>query len=145
MCVCLFSSSFHLLNHARIRQQTKNMLLDFSFFQIILMASSKLNKVLYTDITKLKLLDRDNAEVRFRLKESPFTGTEDSDELAADKREEFFVIGQIFPKSDIYRERSYLIELKLTRTFPADPPEVRFLTPIYHPNVRKDGKSESDS
>jgi ubiquitin-protein ligase len=109
------------------------------------MASSKLNKVLYTDITKLKLLDRDGAEVRFRLKESPFTGTEDSDELAADNREEFSVIGQIFPKSEIYRERSYLIEMKLTRMFPTNPPEVRFLTPMYHPNVKKDGKSKSDS
>jgi ubiquitin-protein ligase len=108
-------------------------------------SSSPLNKVLYTHITKLKLLDTDSAEVRFRLKESPFTGEEDQEALAADKREQFFVTGQIFPKSEIYRERSYLIELKLTRTFPADPPEVRFLTPMYHPNVRKDGKSKSDS
>jgi ubiquitin-protein ligase len=109
------------------------------------MASSKLTKQLYTDITRLKLLDTDSAAVRFRLKDSPFTGEEDSEELAAQKRDEYVVTGQIFPKSDIYRERSYLIEMKLTRTFPADPPEVRFLTPIYHPNVRKDGKSKSDS
>ncbi len=77
------------------------MLFDFTFFQIIKMASSKLNKVLYTDITRLKLLDKESAEIRFRLKESPFDGTEDPDDLAADKREEFFVIGQIFPKSEI--------------------------------------------
>jgi len=104
------------------------------------MASSKLNKVLYTDITRLKLLDKESAEIRFRLKESPFDGIEDQDDLTAGKREEFFVIGQIFPKSEIYRERSYLIEMKLKRTFPIDPPEVKFLTKIYHPNVRKDGK-----
>jgi len=104
------------------------------------MASSKLNKQLYTDITRLKLLDTDSAAVRFRLKDSPFTGEEDSEELAAQKREEYVVTGQIFPTSEIYRERSYLIEMKLTKTFPMDPPEVRFVTLIYHPNVGKDGK-----
>jgi len=109
------------------------------------MTSPKLNKRLYTDITKLKMLDTDSAEVRFRLKESPFTGEEDSEELAAQKREDYIVTGEIFPKSDIYRERSYLIEMKLKTTFPLDPPEVRFLTPMYHPNVTKDGKSKSDS
>jgi len=106
------------------------------------MAESKLNKKLYTDITRLKLLDTDSAEVKFRLQQSPFTGEEDPDQLANQKRVEYFIVGQIFPNSDIYRERSYQIELKLTKTFPMDPPEVRFLTPIYHPNVGKDGKSK---
>jgi ubiquitin-protein ligase len=108
------------------------------------MASSKLTKQLYTDITRLKLLDKDSAAVRFRLEISPFTGEEDSEQLADQKREEYVVIGQIFPKSDIYRERSYQIEMKLTKTFPVDPPVVRFLTPMYHPNVWKDGKSKID-
>jgi ubiquitin-protein ligase len=106
------------------------------------MASSKLNKKLYTDISKLKLLDKDNAEIKFRLKESPFKDDEDEDQSAAQKQDEIIVTGQIFPKSDIFREASYLIEMKLTKTFPIEPPEVRFLTPIYHPNVGKDGKAK---
>ncbi len=109
------------------------------------MASSKLNKRLYTDITRLKLLDTDTAEVRFRLQQSPFTGDEDAEQIAAaQKLEEYLIIGQIFPKSDIFRERSYLIEIKLTKTFPMDPPLVKFLTTMYHPNVGKLGKSKSD-
>jgi ubiquitin-protein ligase len=89
------------------------------------------------------LLDTDNAEVRFRLEKSPFTGDEDAEQMAAaQKQEEYVVIGNIFPKSDIYRERSFRIELKLTKTFPMDPPEVKFLTPIYHLNVGQDGKSK---
>ncbi len=109
------------------------------------MASSKLNKRLYTDITRLKLLDTDTAEVRFRLQQSPFTGDEDAEQIAAaQKLEEYLIIGQIFPKSDIFRERSYLIEIKLTKTFPMDGPEVRFLTTMYHPNVGQLGKSKSD-
>jgi ubiquitin-protein ligase len=105
------------------------------------MTESKLNKRLYTDITRLKLLDKDTADVRFRLQKSPFTGDEDEDELADQKREEYVIIGQIFPKSNIFNERSYSIEIKLTKTFPFEPPEVRFLTPIYHPNIDKDGRS----
>jgi ubiquitin-protein ligase len=103
--------------------------------------SSKLNKRLYTDITRLKLLDRDTAEPRFRLQQSPFTGDEEDDELDNQKQEEYLIVGQIFPKSNIYNERSYSIEMKLTKTFPFEPPEVRFLTPIYHPNVGRDGTS----
>ncbi len=100
----------------------------------------RLNKKLYTDITRLKLLNKENAEVKFQLIESPFKGDEDEDELADKKREEYVIIGLIFPNSEIYRERSYKIEIILTKTFPADPPEVRFLTQIYHPNVDTDGK-----
>ncbi|CAF4604643.1 unnamed protein product, partial [Rotaria sp. Silwood2] len=37
-------------------------------------------------------------------------------------------------------EGSFQIEMKLTSNYPFDPPEVRFLTPIYHPNVGQDGK-----
>jgi ubiquitin-protein ligase len=106
------------------------------------MAAPTLNKKLYTDITRLKLLDTNTAEVRFRLQTSPFTGDEDTDELATQKREDYIITGQVFPNSDIYRERSFLIELKLTKNFPADPPEVKFLTPIYHPNVGLKGKSK---
>jgi ubiquitin-protein ligase len=103
----------------------------------------RLNKRLYTDITRLKLLDKPDAEVRFRLQKSPFTGDEDEDELLEKKREDYLIIGQIFPTSAIFCERSYSIEIKLTTTFPCDPPEVRFLTPMYHPNVGKDGKSKT--
>jgi ubiquitin-protein ligase len=104
--------------------------------------ASKLTKKLYTDITRLKLLDTDTAEVRFRIQQSPFNDDEDQDQLAAKKQDEYVVTGLIFPNSEIYRERSYLIEMKLTKTFPIDPPEVRFLTSIYHPNVGKDGESK---
>ena len=106
------------------------------------MAEPKLNKTLYTDITKLKLLNRDTAEVKFQLIESPFTGDEDDEEMGEKKTEEYVIIGRIFPNSEIYRERSYKIEIKLTKAYPGDPPEIRFLTPIYHPNVEENGKSK---
>jgi ubiquitin-protein ligase len=110
------------------------------------MSEPKLNKRLYTDITRLKLLDKKDAKPRFKLTQSPFTGDDNEvDQVADQPREEYLIIGQIFPMSNIYCERSYSIEIKLTKTFPADPPEVQFLTPMYHPNVGIDGKSKSDN
>ena len=103
------------------------------------MSQPRLNKKLYTDITRLKLLDTDTASIRFRIEKTPFTGEEDEDLVANQERIDYVITGQIFPTSKIYNERSYMIELKLTRTFPIDPPEVRFLTRIYHPNIATDG------
>jgi len=97
------------------------------------MTETKLTKALYTDITKLKLCNKHDALVRFLLDKSPF----DIDDA---KSNENIIIGRILPESDIYKEGAYQIEIKLTVNFPIDPPEVRFLTPIYHPNVGKDGK-----
>jgi len=106
--------------------------LSFSYF--IKMAQTKLTKTLYTEITKLKLCNKDDALVRFLLDKSPFDINDDA------KPDENIIIGRILPKSDIYKEGAYQIEIKLTSTYPINPPEVRFRTPIYHPNVGKDGK-----
>jgi ubiquitin-conjugating enzyme E2 T len=104
------------------------------------MSESKLTKVLYTDISKLKLCNKSDAPVRFLLDKSPFNDDDDVDAIAeVAKSNEYLIIGRIFPQSDIYKEGAYQIEIKLTKTFPFDPPEVRFITPIYHPNVDKDG------
>jgi ubiquitin-protein ligase len=105
------------------------------------MSQSKLNKALYTNITYLKLCSKSDAPVKFLLDKSPFKDDNDDGEMnAAAKAEEHLIIGRIFPKSEIYNQGAYQIEMKLADTFPLQPPEVRFLTPIYHPNVDKDGK-----
>ena len=105
------------------------------------MAESKLNKALYTNITQLKLCGKSDAPVKFLLEKSPFNDDDDDDEMnGAAKAKEHLIIGRIFPKSQIYNQGAYQIEMKLTDTFPIEPPEIRFLTAIYHPNVDKDGK-----
>lgn len=98
----------------------------------------KLTKKLYTDITRLKLLDTPDENVRFRVTKTPFNDNEE--DIGSKEREEYFITGLIFPKSSPYNERCYEIEIKLTKTFPVEPPEVRFLTSIYHPNVARDGE-----
>ncbi|CAF1190962.1 unnamed protein product [Didymodactylos carnosus] len=50
------------------------------------------------------------------------------------------LIGRILPKSPPYSQGSFQLEIKIPTDFPFKPPEVKFLTPIYHPNVDKDGK-----
>lgn len=101
--------------------------------------ASKLTKRLHTDITRLKLLDKKDAEVRFRVEKNPFDDDEDDDEVMNKKLEEHVIVGLIYPKSNIYNQRAFRIEMVLTQTYPMDPPKIRFLTPVYHPNVGKDG------
>jgi hypothetical protein len=101
-------------------------------------AANRLNKDLWTNITKLKLLTKPDAPVRFFLEQSPFDDEEE--EKAAAAKDEYVVIGRILPESHIYKESAFRIEMKLTSKYPAEPPRVRFLTPVYHPNVEKDGK-----
>jgi len=107
------------------------------------MATSQLNKKLFTDINRLKLLNKSDSRPRFILNQSPFDEDDDDNEqFAAASRKDTIIAGQIFPDSAIYNQGSFQIEMKLTPTYPLDPPEVRFITPIYHPNVARDGKKE---
>ena len=103
------------------------------------MATSKLNKQLWTDITRLKALNA-ATEPKFILDKSPFNDTDQDEGGASATPKDILILGRILPDSEIYRDGAYQIEMKLTSTFPFDPPEVRFITKIYHPNVAEDGK-----
>ncbi|UJR31840.1 hypothetical protein I4U23_019317 [Adineta vaga] len=100
----------------------------------------RLNKALWTNMTRLKLLTKPDAHVKFILEKSPFDDDDnDDDNQAFIEKDEYLIIGRIYPNSNIYKEGSYRIELKLTSKYPIEPPEVRFLTRIYHPNVDQNG------
>ncbi|CAF3695332.1 unnamed protein product [Rotaria sp. Silwood1] len=100
--------------------------------------TNKLNKALWTNITQLKLLNKEGSSVRFLLDKSPFD--ENDDDETSINNTEYVIIGRILPNSDIFKESAFQIEMKLTSNYPFEPPEVRFLTPIYPPNIDKDGK-----
>ena len=100
--------------------------------------STKLNKPLRINICRLKLLRKDTGPVKFILEKTPFDGFDEVEQITA--LDEYVVIGRVFPQSDIYRESSFRIEIKLTLKYPLEAPVVRFLTPIYHPNIEQDGK-----
>ena len=80
------------------------------------------------EIAQLEELDADTKNPRFKLEQPINQGPN-----------EYTVKGQIFPKSEIFNERSYLIQIKLLDSFPFKSPEVCFLTRMYHPNVGKNG------
>ena len=100
--------------------------------------TSRLNKALWTNITRLKLLTKKDAPVRFVLEQSPFKDEEEDDRTP--EQDEYVIVGRIFPESDIFKHGSYRIEIKLTAKYPQEAPEIRFLTPVYHPNIAEDGK-----
>jgi ubiquitin-protein ligase len=105
------------------------------------MGESKLNKRLWTDLNRLKGLKDAETQPKFILDQSPFNESEQQETgAAAAVSKDIVIIGRILPDSEIYRGGAYQIEMKLTSTFPFDPPEVRFITKIYHPNVGEDGK-----
>jgi ubiquitin-protein ligase len=105
--------------------------------------ASKLNKALYTDVTKLKLLTPTSTPTKFKFLKSPFDD-DDEDEGAAATPKAIIITGQIFPNSEVFKQGSYEIEMKLTSSYPFEPPEVRFVTPIYHPNVDQKGKRKNE-
>jgi ubiquitin-protein ligase len=105
--------------------------------------TNRLNKALWTNITRLKLLAKSGETVPFILEKHPFDDEEE--EKAAAARNEYVIIGRILPESEIYKESAFRIEMKLTLQYPQEPPEVRFLTPVYHPNVEPNGKPVNNS
>ncbi|UJR31837.1 hypothetical protein I4U23_019314 [Adineta vaga] len=108
-------------------------------------STSRLNKELYSEITKLKVLSV-NSDPKFTLETSPFKDDDDDDDDSSNagatsgSSNDINITGLIYPTSDIYNGGAYRIEIKLIPTYPFDAPEVRFLTSIYHPNVDQDGK-----
>ena len=59
--------------------------------------TSRLNKALWTNLTRLKLLTKADAPVKFLLEKTPFDDEEE--QKAATEKNEYVVIGRIFPES----------------------------------------------
>ncbi|CAF1462270.1 unnamed protein product [Adineta ricciae] len=118
-------------------------------FVLHIMFGSRLNKELYFQITKLKLCQDAKSDVKFVLESSPFDNDDDDDDdnekITGASSNCPTIIGRIFPNSSVYREGSFRIEITLPTMYPSDPPEIRFLTPIYHISVADDGRLSSET
>jgi ubiquitin-protein ligase len=101
--------------------------------------ASRLNKPLWTNMTRLKLYSKGDKDAKFILEKNPFDDEEEEKVAAA--RDEYIITGRVLPETGIYKENGFKIEMKLKSNYPTEPPEVRILTPVYHPNIEKDGKS----
>jgi len=98
----------------------------------LIISQSKGTRRMMTEVTELQSLVTSN-DVKFLLDESP----------ADDPTSDVF-LGRILPKSDIYNQAAFRIEINLPGSYPYKGPEVRFITPIYHPNVDNKGKIRLD-
>jgi len=100
------------------------------------------NKRLLTEISKLKALstNTDPSSVKFLLDKSPVDDQSGGSRASPSNSAQHIILGRILPTSNIYNQAAFQIEIKLPAEFPFKPPEVRFVTPIYHPNVDEAGK-----
>lgn len=104
-------------------------------------ASSGVNKRLLTEITKLKALSTNgDTPVKFLLDKSPIDEPSGGSRPGGGNSASNVILGRILPTSNIYNQAAFRIEISLPAEFPFKPPEVRFVTPIYHPNVDDQGK-----
>ncbi|CAF3342721.1 unnamed protein product [Rotaria sp. Silwood2] len=83
-------------------------------------------KRILLEIEKLQGLAADNnaSSVQFLLDKTPL-----------DNPGSNVFLGRILPKTQIYNQAAFQIEINLPAEYPFKPPEVRVITPIYHPNV----------
>jgi len=89
------------------------------------------NKRIINEVVKLQALatNNDPSVAKFLLDKSP-----------VDDPSSNIILGRILPRSNVYNQAAFQIELKLPAEYPFKAPEVRFVTPIYHPNVDDKGK-----
>ncbi|XP_066911531.1 ubiquitin-conjugating enzyme E2 T-like, partial [Clytia hemisphaerica] len=52
----------------------------------------------------------------------------------------FIVLGIIILEESPYEKGVFQLDIKLTERYPFEPPSVKFITPIYHPNVDTAGR-----
>ena len=92
-------------------------------------------KRLFTEVARLKRLAPSNSSMgNFILEKSPFDEDDDEGEPTV-SGPPYIIIGRILPSSEIFNQSAFRIEIKVPSNFPFLPPDVRVITPIYHPNV----------
>ena len=77
-------------------------------------------------------IEKLRSSVKFILDKSPL-----DDQSGAPSN---IIVGRILPDSDPFNQAAFQIEIKIPTDYPFSPPEVRIITPMYHPNISKDGK-----
>ena len=119
---------------------TKLIVLDYCSLKKKIMSGARLNKELWIEVGKLKNLNA-NSDPKFIVDKTPFDDLDEDEDVQAASAvgKEYVILGKIIPNSNIYKEGAYQIEMKLTSTFPIEPPTIRFITKIYHPNVSTEG------
>jgi hypothetical protein len=83
---------------------------------------------------------RSNAPIKFIYEGSPLDDMDDDDDEPASFKESFVIKGRLLPHSDLYKEGSLGVQIVIGKEFPFRPPKVEMTMPMFHPNIKKDGK-----
>lgn len=100
------------------------------------LAGRPTHKRIVTEITKLtKLIENDDiSSIKFII-----DTTSDADPTLVTTEGRYAIVGRILPSEGVFNEAAFQIKLTLKPEYPFSPPEICFLTPVYHPNVSSKG------
>ncbi len=104
-------------------------------------------KRVWIDVQKLKQLESENKfildsfpwELLFDTNKPPPRFNNSRMAQRASRQDMTIIQGRILPQTEPYCRASFLIEIALPREYPFKCPEITFLDPIYHPNVKESG------
>lgn len=124
-------SSWENINQLRSLLSNCYLILDSIRHKHWSMATPTVNRRIMTEVDRLEKLraGTDPSGLKFLLDQSPVNNPASS-----------IILGRILPTSNIYNQAAFQIEIKLPAEYPFKAPELRFITPIYHPNVDDKGK-----
>jgi ubiquitin-protein ligase len=97
----------------------------------------------YLLLQEVERNDSNPTKRRFLIDKTPYHDDDSrkTQMVTTEDQERFFiVIGRILPTSRIYGRGAFEMEIKIPIEFPFQPPKLRLLTPIHHPNIEADGK-----
>ncbi|CAF1377951.1 unnamed protein product [Rotaria magnacalcarata] len=91
----------------------------------------------YSNVNQLKNIGpKSNAPFKFILETTPFSDDEDATPPTGD----WVITGRVLPNSDLYKTGSIRIQLVVSPNYPFVPPKVYVRSPMYHPNIDKNGE-----
>lgn len=102
-------------------------------------SNRKLLQLIHKNMNGLRNIGpHSNAPYKCVVDRSSFDNMEDDDPLPT---QDWMIHAKVFPRrTAVYNNRPVLIEIKLPKSYPGIPPEVRILSKVYHPNVDQTGK-----
>ena len=67
--------------------------------------------------------------------------TSDNDSSLINPQTSFVILGRILPTRGVFKEAAFQIKIEVAVEYPFKPPNLCFVTPIYHPNISAEGIS----
>ena len=94
------------------------------------------SKQTYKSLNALKNMGlSSHAETKFILDQNPFA----DEDNPPSPQDDWIIDGRLLLNSPIYKDGAIRIQMIISTSFPFDPPKVFLKTPVFHPNVSREG------